>query len=491
MIFLSYLAKVTICSGLLYLYYLLALRNRYFHQFNRFYLVAAVLFSLVIPAIHFNIFTPAGSSDDSSASVINVVQSANNFLDEAVKSNIQASHINMEAYVQFGYAVISIFMFFSFARALYRLRFIIRKHRVTYTGKVCIINTSMPEAPFSFLKYIFWNDEINIESETGKQIFQHELIHVQQKHTLDNLFIKILLVFFWCNPFFWLIGKELKMLHEFIADRRSIKELGTAAFSKMILHSTFPGHYQQIVNYFFQTPIKRRLMLLAKKSKIKFANFNRILAVGLMFVTVFAFTIKKNNTRIFSLNKNYVVVIDAGHGGKDAGAEYNNVREAAINLAIAKKIKEKNDDAQLKILLTRESDDEVALKERTDFALEHHADLFISIHVNADPKSSNSLPTDGIEVVVGNYNDKKDEESKRLGSALISHLSSVYNTNRSLITPKTGIWVLKASPCPSVLIECGYITNQNDLDFVQQSTNQEIIAEKILDGIKQYLAEDK
>jgi beta-lactamase regulating signal transducer with metallopeptidase domain len=82
------------------------------------------------------------------------------------------------------------------------------------------------EHRFHFFNFIFWDEEIDIQTETGQQIFQHELVHVKEKHTLDKLFIQLLLVVFWCNPFFWLIRRELKLIHEFIADKKAVGEYG-------------------------------------------------------------------------------------------------------------------------------------------------------------------------------------------------------------------------------------------------------------------------
>jgi beta-lactamase regulating signal transducer with metallopeptidase domain len=90
------------------------------------------------------------------------------------------------------------------------------------------------------------------------------MVHVEEKHSVDKLFMQLVLIFCWCNPFFWLIRKELHAIHEFIADQKSVDQQDTAAFASMILQAAYPKHYPALVNPFFQTSIKRRIIMLTK-----------------------------------------------------------------------------------------------------------------------------------------------------------------------------------------------------------------------------------
>src|SRR5206468_1869673 len=227
-----YLLKACIGSGLLYLYYHLALRNKVFHQWNRFYLLVAVVISLTAPLLQFHVFAKPTPDANSSVHLLRVVQSANEYLDEVIITKQTAA-----ATGQWGltlYLSVSIAFFLLLLHSLVRIFSIIRLHVVQQVAGIRFINTSVEGAPFSFFRYIFWNEAIDIQSHTGQQIFQHELVHVKEKHSLDKLFMQIILAVFWCNPFFWLIRRELKLIHEFIADRKSVAEHGTAAFAAMV-----------------------------------------------------------------------------------------------------------------------------------------------------------------------------------------------------------------------------------------------------------------
>ena len=484
MAFIFYLLKVILCSGILFVYYLLALRNKRFHQWNRFYLLISVAFSLLIPLISIPYFEVKSANSQSSFQLLNVVRSANDYIDnmDAGKSN----PISLDNWYLFVYIIISIFILIPFVATISRLFRITRKYTISEFDGIKFLNTEVKGSPFSFLRYIVWNKQIDLQSETGRQIFKHELVHVQEKHSLDKLFIGSVLILFWCNPFFWLIRREINLVHEFIADEKSIEGKDAAALASMILNAVNPSGFKSIVNPFFQSSIKRRILMLTKSHHPKLNYMSRILALPIVVITFMAFTIKTKEVikTNFINKKDITVVIDAGHGyinGKQSGASIENIKEDDINFAIAKYIKEINRNNHLHIVLTRNSNEDLNLKDRVQITKEAHADLFLSIHVNAGFHGEN-----GIEVVVSERNIEQKEESRKLGSALVSEIGKEYLTNKELQIKQQGIYVLDKSPCPSALIECGYITNEKDRNFISDESNQKLIAGKILKALELY-----
>ena len=284
-----YLLKVFICSGILFLYYLLALRNKIFHQWNRFYLLSAVVLSLLLPLVQISLSFQT-EAQSNAFHLIQSVQSADNYLEEIIV--VYRKNLTPEQWVELSYLFICLVIFILFLASLLKIFFIIRSHTVNIFSNIKFINTNVPGTPFSFFDYIFWNENISLQSPTGQQIFQHELVHVKEKHSLDKLFMEIVLVFFWCNPFFWLIRKELHFIHEFIADKKAVAENDTAAFAAMILQAAYPAQFHSITNQFFQTSIKRRLAMLTKIQNKKVNYFSRIIALPLLVLVAFAFTVR-------------------------------------------------------------------------------------------------------------------------------------------------------------------------------------------------------
>src|SRR4051812_24999461 len=177
-----YLLKVCACSALLYLYYHVALRNKVFHYWNRFYLLAAVVISLVAPLLHFHFLTQTAQTADQSIHLLRVVQSANEYLDEVT---ITGQHEWGTS--QWGvtvYLSVAVIFFLFLLHSLVRIYFLIRRHHVQSVAGIRFVNTNAAGAPFSFFRYIFWHQSIDVHSPTGQKIFQHELVHVSEKHSL-------------------------------------------------------------------------------------------------------------------------------------------------------------------------------------------------------------------------------------------------------------------------------------------------------------------
>ncbi|MGV3529188.1 MAG: M56 family metallopeptidase [Flavisolibacter sp.] len=281
----SYLVKVIACSGILFLYYHVALRNKVFHQWNRFYLLAATFLSIVIPVVEVQI---SNSGDD--VVFLNAVQAPNIYLDTVVVKNQPA--FSPENWIVPGYVFVSVVLLSLLLYSLFRLRQIIRANPVQKVDNIKFINTAEQGTPFSFFKFIFWNREINLDTQEGQHIFQHELVHVREKHSFDKLFMQLVLVVFWANPFFWLMRRELKAIHEFIADKKAVGSYGAEAFAAMILQAGFGKHYHAVANSFFEKSIKRRLLMITKMEKTRISYFSRVAALPVIAFVVMAFGTK-------------------------------------------------------------------------------------------------------------------------------------------------------------------------------------------------------
>ncbi|CAF1455235.1 unnamed protein product [Adineta steineri] len=214
-----------------------------------------------------------------------------------------------------------------------------------------------------------------------------------------------------------------------------------------------------------------------------------VLPLLAVVICLFAFKLNEQNasTKNISITKsatNFKLVVDAGHGGKDYGVHMNGLSEKDVALKIAEKIKVLSTQYGIDVVLTRSNDVFMAPKEKSDFANSQNANAFISIHINAATKDKQKDES-GIEVYLGN-NEAILNHSKMLGSALIQNLQTDFNVAPSLMQRNVGIWVLKNSTIPAALIECGYITNANDLKLLQQDDKIELMAKNILQGVAMY-----
>ncbi len=480
-----YLLKVTICAAILYGYYHVALRNKIFHHWNRFYLLASVLLSMMLPVIQINIFQP---SIGDSGGVIKMLRTINTGDDIVIQYTHHSGwQLTAENIIIALYALIAITLLALFSAILYKIFMLKKSYPSMRIQDILFVATDARGTPFSFFKSIFWNNAIDLESPQGQQIFKHEIAHIREKHSYDKIFMNVVLILFWINPFFWLIRHELGMIHEFIADRNAVENSDSSAFAAMLLRTIYPSEQLSLTSNFFHSPLKRRLTMFTKNNNPKVSYISRLAVLPLIAIIFFAFTVKMKTVHSVShsLGKKITVVIDAGHGGSDNGAVEDNVLEKDINLAIAKDIKELNKDANLNIILSRTGDDYMNPRERVTWAEKNNADLFISIHANVDAEKSSKR---GIEVYVAKYDNPYLVKSKLFGSSIINALqnTSGINVSNALLQPNKGVWVLNAAPCPAVLVETGYMDNNDDLKFITNRENQKTIAQNILNGIEFY-----
>lgn len=172
------------------------------------------------------------------------------------------------------------------------------------------------------------------------------------------------------------------------------------------------------------------------------------------------------------------IVIDAGHGGHDLGATHEEALEKSIVVEVTKKIQSLNTDADIKIHVTRTEDHFLSLQERANFINKIKPDLVISLHTNSNKNST----TTGIETF---YSDKsiaalKSEEMANKLSEVIA--KNIPLNNRGV--KKTPFWILSKSEVPAVIVEMGFISNQNDKDYLTNEKGQNEIAKTILEFIE-------
>lgn len=414
--------------------------------------------------------------------VVRVLQTIS-YSDEAVieYSRNSGFQITAENVTEAVYLLISVIFLCILFISLYKIKRLKKKYPETKIEDVSFISTDARGTPFSFFKSIFWNNAIDLHSRSGQQIFNHEIAHIKEKHSYDKIFMNIVLVFFWINPFFWLMRKELNMIHEFVADKEALEDNDINAFAEMVLQTVYPGQNFSLTNNFFYSPIKRRIIMLAKNKNPRVSYVSRLLVLPLAAIVFFAFTLKVKN-RVSNLydGKTITVVIDAGHGGADNGAvSADGVKEKDITLAIAKKIAELNSNPHIKIVLSRDNDQTIPVKDRVVFAKNNNADIFISIHVNAAANKQLS----GFSVLTIR---KTTDQNVLLSSAIIDELKKSYKTEDKIGIRNRGILVIDSSACPAAIIECGFLSNSNDAAFISNSANQEKIAENVLDAIEKY-----
>lgn len=177
------------------------------------------------------------------------------------------------------------------------------------------------------------------------------------------------------------------------------------------------------------------------------------------------------------------IMIDPGHGGKDSGACANGLKEKDINLQVSKAFAKKLEDEGAKVYLTREDDIDVDLYDRIDLAKEKGADFLISIHQNSLPDRKKVNEKHGVGVYY--YNKETYELAKAVQKSL------VFGTEFRDDGVNFASFALTRSPYPlCILVECGYIIHPDEAKKLSDSEFQKLLADYMIDGIKNYLTEN-
>ena len=293
---LYYLLQVLVCSAVLMVYYLLVLRNKKFHQYNRFYLLGVALVSWMVPLI--KIVWEQQHAGIQQIDLLHVVAAGNTNV-EALLASKQAS-FNWLSILSNIYVAVSLFLATAMVVALFRIYKMYKSYECNNLQQFYLVMTREKGTPFSFFSYIFWNAEIDIQTPAGKQILQHELTHVKQYHSIDKIGMQLILIVGWFNPFFWLLKKELDMIHEFIADKKSVENGDAASLAQMLLTTAYPGQQFPLTNPFFFSPIKRRLKMLTNVKNPSFSYARRIVVLPLLSIVVLLFSFRTKEEKMIA-----------------------------------------------------------------------------------------------------------------------------------------------------------------------------------------------
>jgi TonB-dependent SusC/RagA subfamily outer membrane receptor len=293
---LYYLLQVLVCSAVLMVYYLLVLRNKKFHQYNRFYLLGVAVVSWMVPLI--KIVWEQQHAGIQQIDLLHVVAAGNTNVETLLASK-QAS-FNWLSILSNIYVAVSLFLATAMVVALFRIYKMYKSYECNNLQQFYLVMTREKGTPFSFFSYIFWNAEIDIQTSAGKQILQHELTHVTQYHSIDKIVIQLNLIAGWFNPFFWLLKKELDMIHEFIADKKSVEHGDAASLAQMLLTTAYPGQQFPLTNPFFFSPIKRRLKMLTNVKNPSFSYARRIVVLPLLSIVVLLFSFRTKEEKMIA-----------------------------------------------------------------------------------------------------------------------------------------------------------------------------------------------
>ena len=194
-------------------------------------------------------------------------------------------------------------------------------------------------------------------------------------------------------------------------------------------------------------------------------------------------------------NTRRAIFLDPGHGGSDSGAFENGVKEKDLTLSVYNKVSSRLASLGYTVLTSRNTDKDVGLVSRADQANKSNADMFLSIHFNAGGRGTAYgietyyyKPEDGYTPTINkeNHNNpERIEKSRKLANKIQQNL--LYKTGAyDRGVKRASFAVLRETSIPSILVELGFIDNQEEVNKIKTNEYQEKLADGIVDGIVEY-----
>lgn len=296
---LLYFGKMILCSAVMFAYYLLFLKDKTFHHYNRFYLLFSVIVSLVLPLIKVSYFT------------IETNKNLYLLLSGFNQNQSQTTNYDIIIYSIF-YAIIgvvSVTFLIKLFLGILKINSIKKQFPNETIEGIKFYQTNLNNAPFSFFRNLFWKKSIEINSPVGQQILKHEMVHIEQKHSWDKLLMQVSRSVFWFNPVFYFINKEINLIHEYLADKKAVKKSDTRAFAQMLLESHFSGSVIPVTSPFLSSNLKKRLTMLTK-NQTKYSYARKLFALPILFFMVFAYMVNAKNKEITETNKAIEIAVN-------------------------------------------------------------------------------------------------------------------------------------------------------------------------------------
>ena len=273
-------------SGLLitfYLAYHFLLRKETFFTSNRLFLIIGLLTSVFLPLVFYTNTVFVETNDNFID--WNKIPAPADELDNANATNWYL----ISAII---YGIGFIFYLLKFALDFYHLNNILKGEGIQKREDYNLLDTTENVAPFSYFSTIVYNSRLYSPSEL-ENILEHEKVHCQQKHSIDVLLSRIFCIVFWFNPIVWLYKKDILQNLEFIADHEATNKVtDKKAYQITLLKITTQENCVAITNHFYQSLIKKRIVMLNKNQSKKRNSWKYAVVIPALIAFVMFFQIK-------------------------------------------------------------------------------------------------------------------------------------------------------------------------------------------------------
>lgn len=282
---LIYLLKSSACLAIFMIFYKLILEKTSIHTFKRFYLLSALILAFTIPSVTFiEYIEPI---------VLNTeVFTTSSF--EIIETHPAEAPIDYSSIILWSVYSLGVFIFLlKFCINLTRIISRIRNNQKYKSESFINVLVKNLRIPHTFFNYIFLNKDKYENSEIPKEVILHEQTHAKQKHSLDVLILEIYQIIFWFNPLIYLLKRDVKLNHEFLADRAVLHNgIQPSTYQQLLLAFSSSACEPQLANAINYSSIKKRFTVMKTKTSKASIWLRSLLVLPLIALTLYSFSNK-------------------------------------------------------------------------------------------------------------------------------------------------------------------------------------------------------
>ncbi|MBE8724809.1 M56 family metallopeptidase [Flavobacterium hungaricum] len=411
---------------LFYTAYYFLLRKETFFNANRWFLLIGLGIAVLLP---FLVYTKTVWIDPDPVSDLNFQELYN------TETTQQENPVQWNYILLFLYGMGLLTLLVKFALDFYKLNSIIKGKKVQQQADFKFIDLNENIAPFSYFEYIVYNSSLYSSAEL-ENILEHEKVHSDQNHTVDVLISRVFCILFWFNPIIWLYKKAITQNLEFIADSEAFKKIeDKKAYQYTLLKITTHQNCVAITNHFYQSLIKKRIVMLNKnqsKKKSIWKHFVIVPALGAFVLLFQVEVVAKERQKITKESNGEIKSVDVYKIKKNTtDLELKKIKENLKSLhnidfeASEIKRNTSNDLTSLKIDVKYGSQTAQSIQTRQNTAIQDFA-----VVVTTDKNDSKKVGIQTFDKEITVNSEPKVGKSKKLNSKSQTNVS----TNSNIIT---------------------------------------------------------
>ncbi|WP_339844340.1 M56 family metallopeptidase [uncultured Dokdonia sp.] len=286
------IAKSIGILSLFYVIYISILHKNTLFTANRHFLIAGIIAALTLPFLEFTQVTEIVLPSQQVFDTANVVPlSQVEYL--PIATTVEVPTIDWWQIALLIYIAGVIVMCIRLGMQLFSLRSLISSGTVVQRNAYTYVTVTNNIAPFSFFSYIVYNPELHTLEEL-EMILAHEQIHAGQRHSIDILITQIILALHWCNPLAWLYKQSLEQNLEYIADAHAITRIkNPQQYQRTLVKVSSPSIRPALTNQFYQSFIKKRIVMLNTPQSGKHHLWKLGLIIPLVSFFLYSFNVKE------------------------------------------------------------------------------------------------------------------------------------------------------------------------------------------------------